>query len=209
MTIRPSLPENIEISSLSNSLTYLHVSELKAYCEKLALSSKGTKMTLISRMIHFLKTGEKIELPPYPASSLSRGQKVNALKPDALMLKDAYKNDLKTRLFFKNLIGDFFHFTAFGIDWLEERWRQGNPPTYQEFANMWQKEYAFRKANGSPPKEEWAYINFVKRYLKETPQASRKDILKQWEIERNDHKDRINKLLKDHLWLLHPGSPSP
>jgi hypothetical protein len=188
------ITKKIDFTELLNSLHYLHVSELKSYCEKFILSTKGKKIALISRIIHFLKTGEKTDLPKYPNTSVARGSELRELKPDTLILKGAYKNDLKTRIFFKGLVGEHFHFTAFGIDWLEERWMQGKPPTYQEFAEMWKKEYEFRKVNGSIPKEEWAYINFVKRYLSKNQKASREEILKQWETERNNHKDSINKI---------------
>ncbi|XVN42631.1 MAG: hypothetical protein RCG15_08655 [Candidatus Rickettsia vulgarisii] len=57
------------------------------------------------------------------------------LHPNTLMLKGSYKNDLRNRQFFKQLIGEHFHFTAIAIDWLNDRWMQGlpPPPTYQEF----------------------------------------------------------------------------
>ena len=188
---------DVDFDKLQVSLRYLHVSELKVYCENLSLSVKGKKIDLIDRIIYFLKTGEKIELAKYPASSMSRGQQNDAPNPYALMLKGAYKNDLKTRLFFKEIIGQHFHFTAFGIDWLENRWIDGNPPTYQEFADMWSKEYEFRKTYGSAPKAEWAYINFVKRYLNENKQASRNELLSGWEIERARHKALVDKILRN------------
>lgn len=62
-------------------------------------------------------------------------------------------------MFLKKLIGDYFHFTAFGVDWVDERWMDGNPPTYQEFVDMWRAEYKRRQETPANPKEEWAYIN--------------------------------------------------
>jgi hypothetical protein len=156
----------MDFAQLEKSLNYLHVAELKDYCNHFNLSIRGKKNALILRIIHFLKTGEKIDVPKYSTVSCAKVRQIIELKPSALMLKGSYKNDLKTRLFFRRLIGDYFHFTAFGIDWLEELWMQGKPPTYQEFADMWKQEYAFRKKNGSTPKAEWAYINLVKRYCK-------------------------------------------
>lgn len=187
-----------DFDTLQNSLYYLHVKELKKHCEKRALSTKGKKVILIARLIHFLKTGEKINQPDYPATSKARGQKKHELKASSLMLKGSYKNDLKTRIFFKKLIGEHFHFTAFGIDWLEERWMEGNPPTYQEFADKWITEYELRKAQGSTPKKEWAYINFVKSYIHQNPNAPRDEIICNWERERLKHRMVINRFLQDH-----------
>jgi len=190
---------NVDLDSLKESLHYLHVSELRAYCESLNLSIKGKKIDLINRIIHFVKTDEKINLAKYPAISVSKNRTNPVLAPGALMLKGVYKNDLKTRLFFKEIIGQHFHFTAFGVDWLENRWMEGNPPTYQEFADMWGKEYEFRKTYGSTPKEEWAYINFVKRYFNENPHTARNEILARWEIEHTRHKTLVGKFLKEYL----------
>lgn len=197
---------NIDHDQLHASLHYLHVSELRTCCESLNLSVKGKKIDLINRIMHFLKTGERTNLSEYPANSMSKDRNNNVLSTNALMLKGAYKNDLKTRLFFKGIIGQHFHFTAFGIDWLESRWMEGRPPTYQEFADMWSKEYEFRKAYGSAPKAEWAYINFVKIYLNENPHASRNEILNGWELERTKHKELVDKFFKDtYGYHLHPN----
>lgn len=187
--------ENINFSELQNSLCYLHVSELKDYCDRLNLSIKGKKLDLINRVVHFVQTNEKIDLLPYPANSVAKGRKNIPLTLEALMLKGAYKNDLKNRLFLKTIIGEHFHFTAFGIDWLENRWLAGNPPTYKEFADMWNREYEFRKSHGSKPKDEWAYINFVKGYLKDNPHSASNEILNEWKIVREKHKLLVDKLL--------------
>jgi hypothetical protein len=189
----------MDITALQDSLNYLYVSELRNRCETLCLSNKGKKAILVSRIIHFVETGEKTELPAYPSISCAKGKHHPDLEPECLMLKGAYKNDLKTRKFFKKLIGDHFHFTAFGIDWLEDRWMDGNPPTYHEFAEMFKYEHEFRKANGSAPKEEWAYINFVKAYLKNNPNAGSKEILQEWNLKRNQHKKIVEEFFAEVL----------
>lgn len=188
---------NSEFNNLRTSLNFLHVSELKIICNKLQLSEKGKKGELIQRIANFIETGEKQVSPKFPKISCAKNGQTYELSKDSLMLKGAYKNDLKTRLFFKKLIGEHFHFTAFGIDWLNERWMNANPPTYQEFTSMWQEEHDFRRQNGSIPKDEWAYINFVKDYLVKNPKVSSSEILNQWKIERNKHKDIVDKFLAD------------
>ena len=111
-----------------------------------------------------------------------------------MILKGSYKNDLKTRLFFKSIIGDHFHFTAFGIDWINARWFAGNPPTYQEFADMWITESEKRVLEGSVPKKEWAYINFTQKFIAQVPNASRQQLLYAWETERGHNKAFIETL---------------
>ena len=150
------------MANLKEALLFLHVAELEAICTQLGLVAKGKKIILIARILNFISTGEIIKEPKIPAVSKVKRGCDYPLETGTCMLKGAYKNDLKTRLFFKKLIGEHFHFTAFGIDWLNERWLEGKPPTYEEFATMWKSEYARRLKIGSTPKEEWAYINFTK-----------------------------------------------
>ena len=184
-----------EIFSLNESLHFFHVSELKALCHKLSLLEKGKKTQLIDRIVKFVETGEKLALPKMPKVSCAQKGQIYKIETNSLMLKNNYKNDLKTRLFFKSIIGDHFHYTAYGIDWLNQRWFDGKPPTYQEFANMWKKEYEQRSKVPAPPKAEWAYINFVQKYLLKHPSAAREDIINKWEAERHKNKNKVRTLL--------------
>ncbi len=181
------------------SLLFLHVLELQMLCVQFCFFTpvKETKMILIDRIMHFIETGTVLEQPKIPAVSRAARGAVYQLAPTTLMLKGAYKNDLQTRLFFKHLIGDYFHFTAFGIDWLKARWLEGNPPTYQEFADMWVVEYKCRKEEGSKPKEEWAYINFIQDFMRKHPEAPREVSLAAWEKERARHVEIVKNVLSE------------
>lgn len=185
-----------QLTVLRKSLLFLHVEELKNICLKLSLPDSGKKGPIIARIVHFLETGKIITLPKIPKTSCAQKGKLYPLHPQTLIVKDAYKNDLVTRNFFKHLIGDYFHFTAFGIDWINERWLEGNPPTYQEFAEMWKAEYARRKKEPVAPKEEWQYINFTQKYIAEHPNASRDEQLAAWERERQHNVQIVLELLK-------------
>ena len=112
------------------------------------------------------------------------------------MLAGAYKNDLKTRLFFKELVGPHFHFTAYGIDWLEEHWYKGKPPTYNEFAVFWQKEHERRVHKPETPKKEWAYLNFLQHYKEKNPDAPKNEMLDAWARERKNAVYSVMTLLR-------------
>jgi hypothetical protein len=77
----------------------------------------------------------------------------------------------------KTLIGPHFHYTAFGIDWLNDRWMMGNPPTYQEFATYWIVENERRKKHTEDPKKEWRFINFMQEMQMTHPMTSRNDMM--------------------------------
>ena len=187
-----------EIENLKFSLNYFHMQELRDLCLNFNLPKSGQKVELLNNIISYIESGQIPPKKQLPDISKAQKGKEYLLNKKTLILLGAYKNDLKTRIFFKEIIGHHFHFTAFGIDWLERRWMQGNPPTYQEFADMWSQEYEFRKIYGSIPKQEWAYINFVKRYLNDNADAARNEILNAWEIERAKHKELVDKFFEGY-----------
>ena len=185
-----------QYSILKTALDFLHVEELKVICTGLSIPDKGKKGQIILRILHFIETGTIITEPKIPNVSLAKLGQEYDLAPNSLILKGAYKNDLLTRNFFKKLIGSYFHFTAFGIDWINEKWLAGMPPTYQEFADMWVGEYKRRKSEGSCPKTEWAYINFVQNFIKINPNTTKDRILKAWEAKRIKQKEIVNDILR-------------
>lgn len=172
-------------SELFEALYFLKMGELKALCLKLGLPYTAKKAQDINGIKHFVNTGNILEIPQIPAVSKAVKGTVYPLAAETKMLMGSYKNDAVTRAFFKKLVGNHFHFTAFGIDWLNERWQAGKPPTYQEFATMWQKEVDKRKAQKPEPKQEWALITYVQKYMEKHPNASKTEVNKAW------HKKRL------------------
>lgn len=69
----------------------------------------------------------------------------------------SYKNDAKTRAFFKKTIGNHFHFNA--------------------------------KTKSLRPKQEWALITFVQKYMGKHPQATKAEVNKAW------HKKRLEMVM--------------
>lgn len=171
---------NQEQQNLYDALLYMKMAELKKSCQMLSLPDGGKKIDLIDRIMTFIKTGKIQKSPIIPDISYAKNYPPQVLHNSSLMLYGDYKNDANTRAFFKKIIGAHFHFTAFGIDWLNDRWLKGAPPTYQEFADYWVKETAQRAIRKPEPKGEWAYINFLQRIDKESPDMQKADILYAW-----------------------------
>lgn len=165
---------------LKESLYFLKMPQLKKACDLFSLPSNGKKIDLITRILSFVQTGKIIHAPTIPEESHARNYPVQAISSSALMLYGSYKNDAETRAFFKKIIGPHFHFTAFGVDWLNDRWLKGHPPTYQEFADYWVQETARRKRTRAAPKAEWRYINFLQQMQKEQPSLSKAELMKKW-----------------------------
>ena len=185
------------MDSLDRLLYYFYVDELKGICAELGLSTSGKKLDFILRILAYLKSGVKQELIPFPEGSKAKKHETYPIARDTKMMMGSYKNDRATRTFFQSLIGEHFHFTVFGLDWLEEKWRLGEPPTYAEFASFWKAEYERRQTEKSPLKKEWAYLNFVQRCKEEFPYFSSAEINRAWEEERNLHVQKAYKILNE------------
>ncbi|MBM3857506.1 MAG: hypothetical protein FJ390_06035 [Verrucomicrobia bacterium] len=184
-----------KLKQLQESLPFLHREELRLLCERHALSIRGSKPQVLQRILYFVETGKEREEKKIPSVLRIQKGAAPSLHLQSLMLYGGYKNDLKTRLFFKKIIGEYFHFTAFGIDWLRQRWLAGQPPTYQEFAQMWESEFKKGQQQKPAPKKEWAYICFTQQFLKMNPKATRQELLAAWHQERERHKKMIFGLL--------------
>ncbi len=197
--MKSNMTIKINSTELHAALLYLKMNQLKLVCERFALDSSGNKIALIERITTFINTGKKIISPVMPEKSKAKRRDHYPLAPQTVMLYGAYKNDLATRVFFKNLIGNHFHFTAYGIDWLNERWMAGNPPTYAEFAQFWKEEHLRRKTSKPQPKEEWKYINFTQEYISANPHASKDEIMAAWKDEQEKMVQKIMHMLDIEL----------
>lgn len=186
-----------ELIELREGLSHMHISELKKELMRLNLSPKAhNKQELIDRLVHYASTGKELKVREFPPCSKAIKSVHYPLHASTLMMYGNYKNDLATRLFFKKLIGDHFHFTAQGIDWLRERWLAGTPPTYGDFATMWQKEYQETLDKKRPAKQEWAYIRCTQEYKEKNPNCSKEELMNAWQQKRSAHITRARELLK-------------
>ncbi len=184
-----------QLQELYTALHYCSMGELKNFCHQFNSDSNGTKKKLIMRLYN--KACGKLPENEVPIPAASRPVKGVSypVRPETLMVYGVYKHSHEQRALFKQLVGDHFHFTAFGVDYLKERWRLGMPPTYQEFADFWQEEYSKRILEPVEPKEEWAYIRFVQRYLEQHPDAVRTTVTAAWKEFRIQQVVVVQKLL--------------
>lgn len=187
------------MEDLKKDIYFLNVSELKEICRRLRLLANGPKKELINRILLFIDTGEIFKALPMLEVSKAKYRISYTLSPDTLILYGSYKNDLATRMFMKTLVGDHFHFTAFGQDWIRDRWDQGKPPTYAEFAEFWRQEYKSRKYGKAKPKQEWAYLNFIQQHIKKSPNAKRIQIMESWKKTRAEKVQKVQKIIDQHM----------
>ncbi len=178
-----------ERDALFESFYVLTMGQLRTVCKYFGLIDTGKKVFLIESLKQYLLTGVELQPQAFPAGSCAQKGEKAELSRDALILFGRYKNDLKTRLFMKKLVGDRFHFTAAGNDWMHERWAQGKPPTYGEFAVWWQTEGQLQR----PLKKEWAFLNFVGQ----RSDLSRTEVMRLWKQHQVQTYMQVQKVLLD------------
>ncbi len=188
---------SLELENLSNLLLYLKVNELRELCELVGVPSQAKKIVLVENILLYMQTGKVPEIKKIPLISKAQPRASYPLARQTLMMYGSFKNDLKTRLFLKSLIGNHFHYTAFGLDWIEKRWLQGKPPTYAEFAHYWQSEYEARQLNKGALKPEWAYLNFLDNYKKVHPAATKNEAIAAWGRLRSQNVAKVKEILKN------------
>lgn len=184
-----------QCEQLYQGLHYLHMDELRSLADTFQLATKGTKKQLINRLFARVKGTLPPKEPVIPSVSCAKKGGQYPVAPDTLMLYGAYKNSHEQRALFKQLVGDHFHFTAYGVDWLKEQWAAGKPPTYQQFADYWQNQYVERSTGASESKEEWAYIKFLQEYSLLHSDATAYEMKQAWHVQRSAQKDIVWQLL--------------
>lgn len=188
---------HFKMEELKKDIYFLNMGELKKLSRLLNLSEVGKKKDLIQRILIFLETGKVFKARVIPEDSKAKWGVSYPLSSETLILYGNYKNDHATRLFMKTLVGDHFHFTARGQDWIKERWLEGKPPTYAEFAAFWSHQYENQKKG--PPKQEWAYLNFVQGYVHKFPKSKKPEIMEAWKKTREEKVQRVNTILQQYI----------
>jgi hypothetical protein len=169
------------MSVLRTALNHMNMNELKGACQMLGIIPAGKKGDIIRGISSFVRNGKKPTAQTIPRNCRTHPKGVFPLKPQTPIPFGSFKNNDVTREFLKSLVGQHFHFTAFGQYWIRNRWMKGKPPTYAEFARAWQKEYLRRRAlQTARPKKEWAYLNFVQRFVKKSPTTSLNELANEW-----------------------------
>jgi hypothetical protein len=185
-----------QVTHLDESMLYLNISELNKITKHFKLPNLKRKNDLIENIITFVTTGTVSIQRPAQIKKPKNYVQHAELTPQTQMVQGIYKNGTKEREFLEKLIGNHFHFTVFGLEWLAEQWENDISPTYQEFADMWVREYMLYKSGMKQyHKQEWQYINFVKNFIAENPNATQKNILSEWKKHRLLHKERVLQIL--------------
>lgn len=176
MNEKPVLNEAISIEDFKDF--YWNSTELVEFCKLKGIDTTGGKLQIVKNIEKFLLTGEIV-----------KKQKVKVKKKVVLnnepltlntLITENYRNTQKHREFFKNVIGDDFHFTTHFMNFCKN-----NPDkTLGDAVNEWYHERELRK-NGKKTNigKQFQFNQYFRDFFSD-PQnkgKTRKDALEAWE----------------------------
>jgi len=158
---------------LLEELNYLNMGEIKAFCKKHSIpytirietreghrrstSEADRKGVILGRIRHYLETGTVPDPTCFPANVVCFNDlSKSLLRPTDRILYGQYdKRSAAMITFLERLTNGEFKDGAIARILLNEFWRKGVAPTYQEYAAAWLK----AKENHKRPNPEWAFLS--------------------------------------------------
>jgi hypothetical protein len=162
---------------------YWLCSELRVLCKKYDLPVSGVKADLTARIIRYLETGEIIHPVPKIKYTFRDSDKEMALEAKVVN----YKNDAKTRAFFKKQIGSHFHFNVHLINFV----KSNKNLTYEGLVQEWLAEEKRRENPNYKTKihASCEYNRFIREFFAREKEKNLSDAIAEWK----KLKDKRNK----------------
>ncbi|PSU35486.1 DUF6434 domain-containing protein [Photobacterium lutimaris] len=188
---KPALDNRISVEDFQQH--YWLKKELAKFCVENNLGTSGLKMEMETRIITFLKTGERVAVKPGKIHSRNEPI-VNYHKGPfsrATPITSTLKRTRVVREFFIQEIGTKFHFTIR----LNKYLRENIGKTFGDAIEDWLKEDHLKNQPGykSAIVPQCQYNQYIRDYMAEKPESSFKEAVESWNSirdQKGDHKFR-------------------
>ena len=177
---KPKLNKNITIEELND--WYWYKEEFIEFCRQYKLKTIGRKPELKTRIEYFIKTGNPpVENKQHKSKSKKSLQQLpkNINEP----IPDNYTSSELFRTYFKSIIGDHFHFTAYMMAYIKT-----HPGiTFKEYVDEWQREHQKRKNKSYKPDimKSCEYNQYIRDFFANNTVYSLKDAIKCWKYKKS------------------------
>ncbi len=155
--------------------------ELHSFCKAEGLPSTGSKRELATRILSYLKTGEK---PKRYSSKTSRPRSrfdwsKEVLSP-ATIITDNYSNTENVRSFFTHHIGPGFRFRVPFMRWMKDN----TGKTLGDAMEAWQVIEQSLKSGSKEIAPQFEYNRYLRDFCQDNPDLSRDIGIKLWKIKK-------------------------
>lgn len=174
--MRPKISTNIRYKDFINY--YWLKEELHTFCRILMIPQTGNKEVLTRRIYTFLKDGV---VESYTPKNNNKSNQNTILSMNSIIGLQ-YKNNSKTREFFRLHIGDHFKFNIEFMNWIKE-----NPDKkYIDAIIFWNKIYDDRKkGKKSYIQPQFEYNRYVREIYLHNKHISRADVIRCWKYKKS------------------------
>ena len=183
---RPNLNKDINLKDFKDF--YWLKEELVTFCREIGINSSGGKIDIANKIEVYLRTGKIERKRTSKIGKTKKGiQKIPENINDAI--PDNYTSSQLFREYFKSIIGQHFHFTAYMAKYIKD-----HPGiTFKEYADEWCAEYERRKNKNYQPKimKSCEYNQYMRDFFKDNPDRTRADAIKYWKINKSLRGDNI------------------
>lgn len=184
MDKRPKL--NTEISIQDFKDFYWYKEELVDFCRSENLYTRGGKTELASRIVRFLKTGER-ESYQVNTPKTSRFDWNSEKLTTETEITDNYKNTENVREFFENQIGNKFKFNVKFMNWMKSS--QGK--TLGDAIEQWifiRNEIRTDKSHKQIA-PQFEYNTYIRDFMKDNPDRTMLEAISYWKIKKSKSGD--------------------
>ena len=173
---RPQLTKNLKPDVFLNF--YWLKQELIDFCKKHKIYTSGAKADLTKRIKSFLEKG--IVENVVKNKSYKNRDSDKDIRLDTKVIN--YKNDLKTRFFFKKHIGNHFHFTAHLMKFIKNKHETGKEITYEDLIKEWKDEYKRKQNPDYKTKigKTFEYNQFIRDFFTNNKGKKLSDAIRAW-----------------------------
>ena len=169
----PKLDRNLNAEEFKQY--YFLKEDLKDFCRSEGLKVGGSKQDLENRIIHYLKTGEKLKEPVIKEVSNASQSKITLDSK----LGENFRCGEDKREFFENEIGKTFKFKVKFQKWLKE-----NPDkTYRDAIDAY---YEIQNSNEKTKiDKQFQYNQYIRDFFEDNEGKSLEDAIKCWKYKKS------------------------
>lgn len=158
MAGRPKLEKGLD-SKVFREYYYLKA-ELVEFCKKQGLQTTGGKIEITDRIVHYLKTGERLVSKKTYSSSTSYKGSIGIITLDSI-IEPNFKCTEKHRAFFKEEIGAGFKFNVAFQKWLKEN----TGKTYQDSVDAYYEIQKMKQTKRTTIDRQFEYNTYIRDFF--------------------------------------------
>jgi hypothetical protein len=168
--------------------------ELVVFCRENNLQTRGSKIEITNRIVHFLKTGERLV-----TNYNSKKADINGVITIDMLIEPNFVCSEKHREFYKEKIGKTFSFNV-----IFQKWLKANAgKTYEDSINAYYQISEEKKKNKTIIDQQFEYNIYIRDFFNDNTNKKLEQAIKCWKYKKslqgpNKYEKEDLEVLKDY-----------